>query len=204
LITLLYRRTDGNPLFLVRLLESLVQQGVFTHTQGRWQLRKPVAELDLAMPNELQGMIAQQVEQLSAEEQGVLDVASVVGESFTAAVVTAGVELPVEQVEAVCDELVRKRQVLEGRGTEEWPDGTMTACYGFQHALFREVVYRRLGAGRRVRLHRAIANRLEGGYRTRAAEVAGEVAVHYTGARVPQGRHVSSARGEQRPAVERV
>ena len=55
LITLLYQRTDGHPLFLVRLLEYLVQQGFFTHTEGQWQLIKPVAELEGAIPNELRG-----------------------------------------------------------------------------------------------------------------------------------------------------
>jgi len=34
-LTLLYRRTDGHPLFLVRLLEYLVQQGFLTQTEGQ-------------------------------------------------------------------------------------------------------------------------------------------------------------------------
>src|SRR5262245_26579553 len=106
LITLLHRRTEGHPLFLVRLVEYLVQQGVLTHTEGQWQLAKPVSALDGAIPSELQGMIAQQVEQLSVEALRVLDVASVVGEGFASEVVAAGVDLPAEQVEAICDELV--------------------------------------------------------------------------------------------------
>src|SRR5262249_55901516 len=153
LITLFYRRTEGHPLFLVRLMEYLVQQGFLTHMEGRWQLAKPVAEVDVGIPHELRGMIAQQVEQLSAEEQRILEVASVVGAAFASEVVAAGGELPAAQVEAVCDGLVRKQQVLEGRGAEEWFDGTITAWYGFQHALFREVVYRRLGGGGRIGCH---------------------------------------------------
>ena len=139
---------------------------------------KPVSELEGAIPRELQGMIAQQMKQLSADEQRVLDVASVVGDAFASEVVAVGVGLPTEQVETICDELVRKKQVIEGRGTKEWPDGTITACYGFLHALFRDVVYRRLGEGQRIRLHRAIADRLEVGYGARAAEIAGALAVH--------------------------
>ncbi len=180
LLMLLYRRTDGHPLFLVRLLEYLVQQGFLIHTEGQWQLIKPVAELEGAIPHELQGMIAQQVQQLSVEEQRVLDVASVVGDAFASEVVAAGVGLSAEQVETICDELVRKQQVIEGRGMQEWPDGTFAIGYGFQHAFFRDVVYRRLGEGRRIRLHRAIADRLEVGYGVRVAEVAGELAAHCT------------------------
>ena len=180
LITLIHRRTDGHPLFLVRLMEYLVRQEFLTHTEGRWQFTRPVSELEGEIPNELQGMIEQQVEQLTAEEQHVLDVASVVGAVFASEVVAAGMALPAEQVEAICDELVRKKQVLEGKGVEEWPDGTITACYGFQHALFRDVVYRRLGGGRRIRLHRAITERLEAGYGARTVEIAGELAAHCT------------------------
>src|SRR5262249_13723900 len=179
-ITLLHRRTEGRPLFLVRLVEYLVQHGFLTHTEGRWQLAKPVSEFAGAIPNELQGMIAQQVEQLSVDEQRILEVASVAGEAFASEVITAGMSLPAAQVETICDELVRKQQVIEARGMQEWPDGTLTACYGFQHALFREVVCRRLGEGRRIRLHRAIADRLEVGYGARAVEIAGELAVHCT------------------------
>src|SRR4029453_16491977 len=66
------------------------------------------------------------------------------------------------------------------RGMQEWPDATLTIGYGFQHAFYREVVYRRLGEGRRIRLHRAIAERLEVGYGARAIEIAGALAVHCT------------------------
>ena len=179
-ITLLHRRTDGNPLFLVRLVEYLVQHGFLTHTEGRWQLTKPVSELDVEIPNELQGMIEQQIEQLSVEEQRVLEVAGVVGEVFASAVVAAGVDLPAEHVEAVCDELVRKKQVLEGRGVDEWPDGTVTASYGFQHALFRDVVYQRLGDRATDSVTPRDSERLEAGYGARAAEIAGELAAHCT------------------------
>jgi tetratricopeptide (TPR) repeat protein len=180
LISLIHRRTDGNPLFLVSLMEYLVQQGFLICTEGRWRLAKPVAALDLAIPHALQGMIGQQVEQLSVEEQRVLDVASVVGETFGSEVVAAGMALPTEQVEAVCDELVRKKQVIEGRGVEKWPDGSVMARYGFQHALFRDAVQQRLGEGKRIRLHRTITERLEAGYGARAAEIAGELAAHCT------------------------
>ena len=40
LITLLHRRTDGHPLFLVRLLEYLVQQGFLTLTEERMAVDK--------------------------------------------------------------------------------------------------------------------------------------------------------------------
>jgi tetratricopeptide (TPR) repeat protein len=51
--------------------------------------------------------------------------------------------------------------------------------YGFRHALYQEVLYRRIGSARRVRLHRRIGAREEAGYRERASERAAELAVHF-------------------------
>ena len=39
--------------------------------------------------------------------------------------------------------------MLQARGTAVWPDGTVAGRYGFLHALYQEVLYERLPAGRR-------------------------------------------------------
>ena len=51
--------------------------------------------------------------------------------------------------------------------------------YQFRHALYQQGVYARLGSGQKVRLHRLIGERREAGYRERASEIAGELAVHF-------------------------
>ena len=63
------------------------------------------------------------------------------------------------EVEERCAGLARREQLLRARGTAEWPDGTVAARYGFIHALYQEVVYERVTAGRRVRLHQRIGER---------------------------------------------
>ena len=79
--------------------------------------------------------------------------ASVVGAEFSAAVVAAGVELEAESVEARCETLARRAQFVQALGSEAWPDGTVAARYRFLHALHREVLYNRIPAGQRMRLH---------------------------------------------------
>jgi tetratricopeptide (TPR) repeat protein len=112
----------------------------------------------------------------------------VAGEEFSAAAVAAGVGEEIGEVEERCEGLVRREQVLEARGTAEWPDGTVAARYGFAHALYQEVLYGRVPAGRRVRLHRQIGPQLEAAYGARAEEVAAELAVHFE-----QGREYERA-----------
>ena len=61
----------------------------------------------------------------------------------------------------------------------EWPDGTVTTRYGFRHALYQEVLYERVPAGRRIGLHRRIGEREEAAYGERAREIAAELAMHF-------------------------
>src|SRR4029450_12658513 len=82
-------------------------------------------------------------------------------------------------VEAVCDELAAQRHVLDDTGWTVWPDSTRGGAYRFQHALYRQVLYERLGTMRGVQLHGRIGARLEGGYGAQAGEIAAQLAVHF-------------------------
>jgi predicted ATPase len=69
--------------------------------------------------------------------------------------------------------------MLREKEIEEWPDGTVSARYGFLHALYPEVLYARVAAGRRLSLHRRIGEREEAAYGNQATEIATELAVHF-------------------------
>ena len=60
-------------------------------------------------------------------------------------------------VEEHCETLVGQ-QLLRPLGVTTWPNGTVAARYAFVHALYQQVVYERLGAGRRVRLHQRLGD----------------------------------------------
>jgi hypothetical protein len=51
--------------------------------------------------------------------------------------------------------------------------------YEFLHALYRQVLYERLAAARRVRLHRRIGEIEESAYGARVQEHAAELALHF-------------------------
>ena len=87
----------------------------------------------------------------------------------------AALAWPLEVVTAQCEALAQQGQFLVDLGVAAWPDGTVSGRYGFRHALYQEVLYRRLGSGRRVRCHRAIGARLEAGYGEQAAQIAAGV-----------------------------
>jgi predicted ATPase len=100
--------------------------------------------------------------------------------------VAAGVDATVEAVEGRCAALARRGQFVQASGTADWPDGTVTARYGFRHTLYREMLYDRVPASQRVRWHRHIGARLEAGYRDQARQIAPELAAHFVRGRDAQ------------------
>jgi len=175
----LYRRTRGNPLFLVTSLESLIQQGVVGQEGDQWVAHGDLATFAATVPEDLQHLITKQLEALDAEDQQILAVASVSGETFSAAEVAAGCQQELEAVEVRCEQLAQRGQFIAEAGIAEWPDGTITPRYDFRHALYRQVVYTRLGSGQKVRLHRLIGERREASYGEQVKEIASELALHF-------------------------
>jgi predicted ATPase len=177
LAAFIYERTDGNALFMVNMLEHLVQQRRVIRRAGEWTLRD---EAEAArVPEGLRQLLLRRLEALKPEVQRVLEVASVVGEVFTVAAVAAGGPDSVEQIEEVCERLAAPHYFLVDIGLATWPDGTSTGSYRFQHALYQWVLYEGLGKARRAQLHRRIGARLEVGYGARAGEIAAQLAGHF-------------------------
>jgi len=175
----LYRRTDGHPLFLVTVVDALVQQGLVREVDGRWAVTGDLRAVEDVMPESLRALLAQQCDALSPAVQGVLEAASVAGLVSTVAALAASVEAAEETVETQCAGLAQRGQFLQAHGVEEWPDGTVTGRYGFRHTLYQQVLYARVPVARRLRWHRQIGRRLEAGYGAQAGTRAAELAMHF-------------------------
>jgi predicted ATPase len=179
LAPLIHQRTDGNPLFMVNVVDSLVERGSARRVDRHWRLTVDLDEVAVAVPASVVGMIETEIDRLSLPERSILDAASVAGMDFSVAAVAAAVDVDVIHVEEGCARLARKGQFLQVTGRAEWPDGTVATVCSFVHALHQEIVYERVGAARQAQLHRRIGERLEAGYRDRAPELAAELAVHF-------------------------
>jgi len=177
LTDLLYQRTEGNPLFLVNVVDYCVRQHLLVQEDGQWQLKRDGEELEV--PENVQQLIEKQVERLTDNEQRLLEVASVAGKEFTTAAVAAALQRDVDSIEDVCEELAQKSQFLQEEGMAEWPDGTLSGRYAFRHVLYQNVLYDRIAEARRVRLHRLLGNCQEHAYGPRAKEIAAELAMHF-------------------------
>ena len=176
---LVHQRTEGNPLFMVNVVDAWEAQGWLEEETETDSLQVGLVELTQDVPEGLQQMLAQQLERLSVEEQHILEAASVAGVEFSAAAVAAGLDANVLDVEAQCDELARRQQWLRSSGIDEWPDGTIAGRYTFVHALYHHVVSQRITAARHVHLHRRIGIYEEEAFGLRTHEIAAELALHF-------------------------
>ena len=176
-----YQRTDGNPLFMVNVVDYLVEHEV-PKTPSDASAAQPAKALGadrVDTPPSIVQMIERNLERLNPDEQAVLEAASVAGAEFPVATVAAALGRPISEVEACCTRLSRQQQFVQSHGTGEWPDGTVAARFQFLHGLYRDVLYDRIPPGRRVELHCRIADRGEQAYGEDVGDVAVELAYHY-------------------------
>lgn len=175
----LHHYTDGNPLFVVAVVEHMVSRGWILDTAPGWALSAPPDKLQLEVPDDARHMIQMQLEGLSPADRALVEAASVVGTEFPVQAVAAALQCEIQDAERCCDALTQASGLLRIAGTNEWPDGSVAQSYAFRHELYRQAAYGEIPEGQRRRLHRRIGAALEASYGDRATEVAGELAVHF-------------------------
>lgn len=179
------RQWSGNPLFLVHLLEHLERAGCLLERDGEWALDLPT-DGPAFVPSMLRTLVEDQVDRLGPDHRRLLEIASVAGDPFPAAVVAHAVPQDVTVVERWLDDLSRRTHLVRRREGAVLPDGTSSASYGFVHELYRHVVYERVPSATVSALHREIGSRLEVGYGDRGQEIALELATHFDRGHDPQ------------------
>ncbi len=179
LVGLIYKRSEGNPLFMAAALEVLSERGLLSREDGHWRLTRPPSEIDTQLPENLQRMLEIHIERLSEDERRALEAASVSGLTFSVQITSPVAGLEPEKFEALCDAFARSRHFLcfaEARspGVEARSDR-----YAFVHSLYREVFYQGIPPLRRSTLHKRNGEVLEALFADRLSDVAAELALHF-------------------------
>ncbi len=146
------QETDGNPFFVAEILRHLTESGAISEgSDGRWGLQSSIA--DLGLPNSLREVVCRRVERLGDELEQTLTVAAVVGRTFDVELLDLLVE---GDEEDLLDEL---EGALQASLLVESPQ--RVGRFKFAHALINHALYDAIGATRRGRLHRRVAEALE-------------------------------------------
>jgi predicted ATPase len=179
----IHQRTDGNPLFIINLLDYFLTKGLIARLGEEWRLMEALEKVETGMPDNIRQIIEKQVDSLSNEERRVLETASIAGVEFSTSTIAAALDTDMMQVEETCENLVRRRLFLRTAGSSQWPEGEWSARYGFIHALYQNALYDLVPAARRAHLHKGIGEHTELITRSRAGEMAAELAMHFEKAR---------------------
>ncbi len=201
-----HRHSEGNPLFIIALIEHLTAEETLVRTdegQGPvWRVRGTFDDAGTGVPEGLAQMIELEMERLTGQEQRLLEAGSLMHVAFPAWAVAAALDTDPTETEEACDALARRLHFVQRAGCDELPDGSSSGFYAFSHGLYREVLYRRQSDSRRARGHKRIAERLGQIFSERESTVAREMAMHFEA-----GRHwhqaVTALRLAARHAVTR-
>jgi tetratricopeptide (TPR) repeat protein len=165
---------------MIALLDHLKRQDVLSLAAGRWMLKVPVDAIDPGVPDTLKQMLEAQIRTASDAEQRLLKCASVAGNRFTAwAVATMLPSEDLSRIEEMCESLADRQQFIKPSGVRELADGRRTPEYQFRHALYREILRRRMTPSQSVSFHRSLAESLETVRSPLPFETAAEIALHF-------------------------
>jgi DNA-binding winged helix-turn-helix (wHTH) protein/tetratricopeptide (TPR) repeat protein/energy-coupling factor transporter ATP-binding protein EcfA2 len=203
-----HRRTEGNPLFVARLIDHLVEADAVAIDPPSRAIALRDTDLARHVPATLRAMIEQRAEALSDEDRDLLEVASVAGVRFCSAIVAAALGRDLVDVERRCTYLTKWQGLLVARAIDGAPLA-LGASYEFSHALYQQVLYERTEPTRRRRLHDALGDALRVTWGARASEVAADLASHFERGGQPsravdcldQAAAAAAARGANREAI---
>ena len=165
LLAFLYRHTEGNPLFVVQVLRTLVDEGAVWYSGDRWEWR-PVSELRL--PVGVSDLILRRLSRLSPKSHGILTTAAVIGRVFDLDLaIDAGAGTEEELLDAI-DEGIRA-SVLQP-ATERGGDR-----YTFTHGKMAEALRDAVNVRRLRKIHERIGSAME----RRMPDALAEIATHY-------------------------
>jgi predicted ATPase len=170
---------EGNPLFVEEFLAMLLEDGLVRRVGDEWIGMADLATI--ATPGSIKALLAARLDRLPIREREVLQLAAVVGKTFTREAVEALVEAdgPPDVAERL-ESVVRKEIIRPDRSSPDIVD-----AYRFRHILIRDAAYAALPKGERAELHERFADFQEqaaGDRRSEYEEVIGyhlEQATHY-------------------------
>jgi len=175
LASAIHAHTEGNPLFVLHVVDSLIERGDID-PRATAEVPVPAEAIRRTIPTQLRSLIDVHLERLSGSELDLLVAASAVGAEFSAEIVGRVCELGTESAEAVCAGLARRGAFITQAPSAAFD---IASHYRFRHALYRAVLYERLPLATRAALHTRIGESFEALLGESAHERATELAAHF-------------------------
>ncbi len=174
----LYRQTAGHALFTVELLHGLqTRREIIRNADGEW-IESPDLDWQF-LPARVEGILKERIGRLAPPLQELLQIASVAGETFDAAIVARVQGVDERQIAGqLGTTLDREQRLVTVLGSRK-VGAQQLVQYRFRHILFQQYLYNTLDPIQRIYLHRAVAEELEQRYDAESKLIAPQLARHY-------------------------
>ncbi|MDQ6850917.1 MAG: AAA family ATPase, partial [Actinomycetota bacterium] len=172
-VTSIVAQAQGNPLFAVETVRSLIDRDVIVPVEGEYRL---VADIGaLSVPDSLHGLLAARLDTLEPGLRALVADAAVLGTSFPAGALAAVFGRDETAVSVALGELVR-REVFDVSTDPLSPE---RGSYLFAQNMLRQVAYDTLSRRDRRARHLAVAEHLQNVFTAGGDEVMDVIAAHY-------------------------
>lgn len=192
-------KAGGNPFFIEEVVRELVDGGAISEVDGRFRVTSKI--VDVVIPSTVQEVIMVRIDRLDESKRHVLQLASIIGRSFSYGVIA---EL-VDRARTLPDDLgeLRDKQILVEKGPRwDVAIGERTIAeeleYTFKHALAQETIYSSILQQTCKELHGRVAGAIESRFADRLKEFFGTLSYHYLHAEdLPKAESYSFRAGEE-------
>jgi Nif-specific regulatory protein len=183
----MFWESSGTPLNIRRIVDYLI-----AHDYLQWQPSGWTADMErirsLRMPGGFGAILMERVETLPADQRGILEIASVYGETMELELLTKVADVGAEEVFAAVRALDRERLVDES---------SHGRTISFPQIHLRDAVYNAMPDRRRTELHLRIAVALEPAANDGSTQLTGQVAHHFARANdIERGTRYSIEAGD--------
>ncbi|MEO0242722.1 MAG: adenylate/guanylate cyclase domain-containing protein [candidate division WOR-3 bacterium] len=168
IVDLVFRKTEGNPLFIEELVERLYKDGVFEINEKKEVLIKRNLS-EITIPDKITSLFLEDIDRLPPNIKNIVKIASVIGRDFNREILQ---ELLPEE------DLNTHLQFLEDSGLV-FKDREKENRYFFKHSFVREAVYSLLPRKEQRELHYKVANAMEKIFEDRLTDYYEVLSYHY-------------------------
>jgi DNA-binding winged helix-turn-helix (wHTH) protein/tetratricopeptide (TPR) repeat protein len=166
--SLIYRKTEGNPLFMTDLVRYLQANGL---------IDRNAVDMTSEVPESLKSMIERTLQGLDPDTRQLLRVSALHGNEFESAIIADVIGRAAAEVEEQLQTLARVHGLVAIVREHKLPDGTVSLKCRFVHALYQNALYASIPPSRRAEWAHRIAEALADCYGKQTQLIASELAV---------------------------
>ncbi len=208
-LELIMNRTEGNPLFIEEIVQSMLDQGaLIQQDESRWDIAPDWSEV--SVPDTIQGILQARIDRLDRDAKRVLQVAACAGRRFSLPLlldIGPGVGIPKNTLQPrlrTLEEAGLIQRMADTRPVVE--NARLQQEYTFRHVLIRDIVHSSLLRANRTQIHAAIAEWYENQPFSESSPPYALLAYHYDQANdtdkqreyyVKAGRHAAQSYANQ-------